>query len=148
MGATRIKNTIKVPSLSFPNLRPFLSFAVVFSILHIFRIVLLFYYNGNSVQHSRYPHEFMTEDSKESHSWCKSTISYHDDHKSIPHYRDKTVCLGNTSREAIARYKLRVQIHSTDMIFYFLSFSATTSPGTQSSKFTIIVNSKQIDNSG
>ena len=44
--------------------------------------------------------------------------------------------------------KLRVQIHSTDMTFYFLIFSATVSPGTQSYKFTtIIVNSKQIVNS-
>ena len=43
--------------------------------------------------------------------------------------------------------KLRVKIHSTDMTFYFLIFSATASPGTQSYKFTITVNSKQIVNS-
>ena len=36
--------------------------------------------------------------------------------------------------------KLWVQIQSTDMIFYFLFFSATTSPGTQCPKLTIIVN--------
>ena len=37
-------------------------------------------------------------------------------------------------------------IHSTDMIFYFLIFSATASPGTQCPKLTIIVNSMQIRN--
>ena len=52
-------------------------------------------------------------------------------------------------KEAIApKEKLQVRTQSANMIFYFLVFSATTNPGTQSYKFTIIVNPKQINNSG
>ena len=52
-------------------------------------------------------------------------------------------------KEAIAsKEKLKVRTESANMMFYFLVFSPTTNPGTQFSKFTIIVNSKQINNSG
>ena len=54
-------------------------------------------------------------------------------------------------KEAIARKdpeKLQVRTLFANVIFYFLVFSATTNSETQSSKFRIIVNSKQIIDSG
>ena len=68
MRATGSNNTSQSKFLSFPNRRVSLSFAVVLSTLHFFRIVILFHYNGISVQRLRYPHKFMTEDPNESHS--------------------------------------------------------------------------------
>ena len=52
-------------------------------------------------------------------------------------------------KEPIARKeKLQVRILFANVIFYFLVFSATTNSETQSSKFRIRGNSKQIIDSG
>ena len=63
------------------------------------------------------------------------------------HFLENAVSLASVvkGKEAVP-IEYWVQIQSTHIIFYFLIFSATTSPGTQRPKLTIIVNSRQITN--